>query len=72
MVEQLRELMRLLEAKDYQSRMEGVARLLEHCKAKPEVITSNLVQVSAAPPLPSQQLSLPCGRNFNLKNSEHG
>ncbi|XP_019494188.1 PREDICTED: crescerin-2 [Hipposideros armiger] len=44
-VEQLRELMRLLEAKDYQSRMDGVGRLLEHCKAKPEVITSNLVQV---------------------------
>lgn len=49
-VEQLRELMRLLEAKDYQSRMEGVGRLLEHCKAKPDVITSNLAQVSAAPP----------------------
>ncbi|XP_019590822.2 TOG array regulator of axonemal microtubules protein 2 [Rhinolophus sinicus] len=44
-VEQLRELMRLLEAKDYQSRMEGVGRLLEHCKAKPDVITSNLAQV---------------------------
>lgn len=48
LVEQLRELVRLLEAKDHQSRMEGVGRLLEHCKAKPEVITSNLVQVSAA------------------------
>lgn len=43
--EQLRELTRLLEAKEYQSRMEGVARLLEHCKAKPELITTNLVQV---------------------------
>ncbi|XP_024901428.1 TOG array regulator of axonemal microtubules protein 2 isoform X3 [Pteropus alecto] len=43
--EQLRELTRLLEAKEYQSRMEGVARLLEHCKAKPELITANLVQV---------------------------
>uniref|UniRef100_A0A8W4FJ00 TOG array regulator of axonemal microtubules 2 n=1 Tax=Sus scrofa TaxID=9823 RepID=A0A8W4FJ00_PIG len=44
-VEQLRELTRLLEAKEYQSRMEGVGRLLEHCKAKPELITANLVQV---------------------------
>lgn len=69
-VEQLRELMRLLEAKDYQSRMEGVGRLLEHCKAKPDVITSNLAQVSAAPPLLAQQLFLFCGCNLNLKNSE--
>ncbi|ELK27356.1 Protein FAM179A [Myotis davidii] len=45
MAEQLRELTRLLEAKDHQSRMEGVGRLLEHCKAKPELITANLVQV---------------------------
>ncbi|KAB0397946.1 hypothetical protein E2I00_016656 [Balaenoptera physalus] len=44
-VEQLRELTRLLEAKEYQSRMEGVRQLLEHCKAKPELITANLVQV---------------------------
>ncbi|XP_068420747.1 TOG array regulator of axonemal microtubules protein 2 isoform X3 [Eschrichtius robustus] len=44
-VEQLRELTRLLEAKEYQSRMEGVGRLLEHCKAKPELITANMVQV---------------------------
>ncbi|XP_073752936.1 TOG array regulator of axonemal microtubules protein 2 [Callorhinus ursinus] len=39
------ELTRLLEAKEYQSRMEGVGRLLEHCKATPELITANLVQV---------------------------
>lgn len=58
MVEQLRELTRLLEAKDHQSRMEGVGRLLEHCKAKPELITANLVQVS--PPSPSP-LSLSMG-----------
>uniref|UniRef100_G1PGI9 TOG array regulator of axonemal microtubules 2 n=1 Tax=Myotis lucifugus TaxID=59463 RepID=G1PGI9_MYOLU len=45
MAEQLRELTQLLEAKDHQSRMEGVGRLLEHCKAKPELITANLVQV---------------------------
>lgn len=57
-VEQLRELTRLLEAKEYQSRMEGVARLLEHCKAKPELIAANLVQVSAATLLPSTSLSV--------------
>ena len=56
MVEQLRELTRLLEAKEYQSRMEGVGRLLEHCKAKPELITANMVQVSAAPSLPCLSL----------------
>ncbi|XP_044235551.2 TOG array regulator of axonemal microtubules protein 2 [Ursus arctos] len=43
--EWLRDLTRLLEAKEYQSRMEGVGRLLEHCKATPELITANLVQV---------------------------
>ncbi|XP_059044704.1 TOG array regulator of axonemal microtubules protein 2 [Mustela lutreola] len=43
--EKLRELTRLLEAKEYQSRMEGVGRLLEICKATPELITANLVQV---------------------------
>ncbi|XP_007937008.2 TOG array regulator of axonemal microtubules protein 2 [Orycteropus afer afer] len=45
MVEQLRELMRLLEAKEYQSRMEGVGQLLEYCKTKPELITTNLIQI---------------------------
>lgn len=59
-MEQLRELTRLLEAKDYRSRMEGVGQLLGHCQAKPELITANLVQVSAAPPLPSH-LPLPMG-----------
>uniref|UniRef100_A0A8C9UM91 TOG array regulator of axonemal microtubules 2 n=1 Tax=Spermophilus dauricus TaxID=99837 RepID=A0A8C9UM91_SPEDA len=43
--EQLRELLSLLEAKEYQSRMDGVGRLLEHCKTKPELIIANLVQV---------------------------
>ncbi|XP_013378123.1 PREDICTED: protein FAM179A isoform X2 [Chinchilla lanigera] len=43
--EQLRELTRLLEAKEYQSRMEGVGRLLEYCRTKPELIMANLVQV---------------------------
>lgn len=51
MVEQLRELTRLLEAKEYQSRMEGVGQLVENCRAKPELITANLVQVSVTPHL---------------------
>uniref|UniRef100_A0A8C0VZJ9 TOG domain-containing protein n=1 Tax=Castor canadensis TaxID=51338 RepID=A0A8C0VZJ9_CASCN len=42
---QLRELMRLLEAKEYQSRMEGIGRLLEYCRTKPELITTNVVEV---------------------------
>ncbi|XP_032095081.1 TOG array regulator of axonemal microtubules protein 2 isoform X3 [Sapajus apella] len=45
MVEQLRELTRLLEAKDFRSRMEGVGRLLELCQAKPELVAAHLVQV---------------------------
>ncbi|XP_030655761.1 TOG array regulator of axonemal microtubules protein 2 isoform X3 [Nomascus leucogenys] len=45
MVEQLREVTRLLEAKDFRSRMEGVGRLLEICKAKPELVAAHLVQV---------------------------
>ncbi|XP_051026038.1 TOG array regulator of axonemal microtubules protein 2 [Acomys russatus] len=45
MAEQLRELTRLLEAKEFQARMEGVGKLLEYCKAKPELIAANLVQV---------------------------
>uniref|UniRef100_U3CK95 Protein FAM179A n=1 Tax=Callithrix jacchus TaxID=9483 RepID=U3CK95_CALJA len=45
MVEQLRELMRLLEAKDFRSRMEGVGLLLELCETKPELVAAHLVQV---------------------------
>uniref|UniRef100_A0A8D2JSW7 TOG array regulator of axonemal microtubules 2 n=1 Tax=Sciurus vulgaris TaxID=55149 RepID=A0A8D2JSW7_SCIVU len=43
--EQMRELVRLLEAKECQLRMDGVGRLLEYCKTKPELIVANLVQV---------------------------
>ncbi|XP_057636682.1 TOG array regulator of axonemal microtubules protein 2 [Chionomys nivalis] len=45
MAEQLRELTRLLEAKEFLARMEGIGKLLEYCKAKPELIAANLVQV---------------------------
>lgn len=47
MAEQLRELTRLLEAKEFQARMEGVGKLLEYCKTKPEHVAANLVQVSS-------------------------
>lgn len=67
MAEQLRELTRLLEAEEYQSRMEGVGWLLEHCKAKSELITANLVQVSAAPSLPCLPLV-----GATLENSGQG
>ncbi|XP_015864465.1 TOG array regulator of axonemal microtubules protein 2 isoform X1 [Peromyscus maniculatus bairdii] len=45
LAEQLRELTRLLEAKEFPARMEGVGKLLEYCKAKPELIAANLIQV---------------------------
>ncbi|XP_040586775.1 TOG array regulator of axonemal microtubules protein 2 isoform X2 [Mesocricetus auratus] len=45
MAEQLRELTRLLEAKEFPARMEGVGKLLEYCRAKPELVAANLVQV---------------------------
>ncbi|XP_050018893.1 TOG array regulator of axonemal microtubules protein 2 [Alexandromys fortis] len=45
MAEQLRELTRLLEAKEFLARMEGIGKLLEYCKAKPELIAANLIQV---------------------------
>lgn len=63
MAEQLRELTRLLEAKEFQARMEGIGKLLEYCKTKPELIAANLVQVSTHPwPL--------CGCQLNLESSE--
>ena len=47
MAELLRELVRLLAAKEFQARMEGVGKLLGYCKTKPELVAANLVQVSA-------------------------
>lgn len=59
MAEQLRELTRLLEAKEFLVRMEGVGKLLEYCKAKPELIAANLIQVSTYPILPDFSLWVP-------------
>lgn len=69
MVEQLRELMRLLEAKDFRSRMEGVGRLLEFCKAKPELVAAHLVQVSTTCFYSPTCLS-PGGCSLKFENSE--
>ncbi|NXQ97886.1 TGRM2 protein, partial [Sagittarius serpentarius] len=43
--EQLKELYKLLTAKDFQTRMEGVVLLLDHCKNSPQLISSNIVQI---------------------------
>ncbi|NXU28825.1 TGRM2 protein, partial [Thalassarche chlororhynchos] len=43
--EQLKELYKLLTAKEFQTRMEGVALLLDHCKSRPQLISTNIVQI---------------------------
>lgn len=43
--ELLQKLYHLLEAKGFQTRMEGVALLLDLCKSSPQLISTNIVQV---------------------------
>ncbi|XP_054146117.1 TOG array regulator of axonemal microtubules protein 2-like [Melozone crissalis] len=43
--ESLQKLYHLLEAKGFQTRMEGVALLLDLCKTSPQLISSNIVQI---------------------------
>ncbi|KAF1663885.1 TOG array regulator of axonemal microtubules protein 2, partial [Aptenodytes patagonicus] len=43
--EQLREIYELLADKDFQTRMEGVVLLLDHCKSSPKLISNNIVQI---------------------------
>ncbi|KFP52585.1 Protein FAM179A, partial [Cathartes aura] len=43
--EQLKDLYELLTAKEFQTRMEGVVRLLDHCKSSPRLISTNIVQI---------------------------
>ncbi|NXT44211.1 TGRM2 protein, partial [Pelecanoides urinatrix] len=43
--EQLKELYKLLTAKEFQTRMEGVVLLLDHCKSRPQLISTNIVQI---------------------------
>ncbi|NWI08561.1 TGRM2 protein, partial [Crypturellus soui] len=44
-IEQLKELNKLLTAKEFQTRMEGVALLSDHCKNNPQLILANIVQI---------------------------
>ncbi|XP_044147257.1 LOW QUALITY PROTEIN: TOG array regulator of axonemal microtubules protein 2 [Bufo gargarizans] len=43
--EQVKELIKLLTAKEYQSKMDGVTLLLEHCKSNVKLVTSNITQI---------------------------
>ncbi|NXI23333.1 TGRM2 protein, partial [Sterrhoptilus dennistouni] len=43
--ELLQKLYHLLEAKGFQTRMEGVALLLDLCKSSPQLISTNIVQI---------------------------
>ncbi|XP_052662117.1 TOG array regulator of axonemal microtubules protein 2 isoform X5 [Harpia harpyja] len=43
--EQLKELYRLLTAMEFQTRIEGVELLLDHCKSSPQLVSTNIVQI---------------------------
>ncbi|NXN24512.1 TGRM2 protein, partial [Nycticryphes semicollaris] len=43
--EQLMELFKLLTAKEFRARTEGVMLLLDHCKTSPQLISKNIVQI---------------------------
>ncbi|NWY92900.1 TGRM2 protein, partial [Loxia curvirostra] len=43
--ESLQKIYHLLEAKGFQTRMEGVALLLDLCKTSPQLISNNIVQI---------------------------
>ena len=49
--ETLQKLYRLLEAKGFQTRMEGVTLLLDLCKTSPKLIANNILQVCRVSPL---------------------
>uniref|UniRef100_A0A8C9EV11 TOG array regulator of axonemal microtubules 2 n=1 Tax=Pavo cristatus TaxID=9049 RepID=A0A8C9EV11_PAVCR len=44
-IEQLKLLNNLLSAKEFQTRIEGVMLLLDHCKSNPQLISANIVQI---------------------------
>nr|XP_056708916.1 TOG array regulator of axonemal microtubules protein 2 [Euleptes europaea] len=44
-MEQLKELNKMLVAKEFQMRMEGITLLMEHCKNNPQLVTSNIIQI---------------------------
>ncbi|XP_069464819.1 TOG array regulator of axonemal microtubules protein 2 isoform X2 [Ambystoma mexicanum] len=43
--EQLKELSKLMSAKEFQSRMEGVTLLMEYCKNNPKFVSTNIMQI---------------------------
>ncbi|XP_067318984.1 TOG array regulator of axonemal microtubules protein 2 [Anolis sagrei] len=45
MMEQLRELNKLLMAKEFQIRMNGITLLMEYCENNPQLVSSNIVQI---------------------------
>ncbi|XP_048368109.1 TOG array regulator of axonemal microtubules protein 2 [Sphaerodactylus townsendi] len=44
-IEQLKELDKMLVAKEFQMRMEGITLLMEHCKNNPQLVSSNIIQI---------------------------
>uniref|UniRef100_A0A8C0IWB2 CLASP N-terminal domain-containing protein n=1 Tax=Chelonoidis abingdonii TaxID=106734 RepID=A0A8C0IWB2_CHEAB len=44
-MEQLKELNKLLMAKEFQTRMEGVTLLVEHCRNNPQLVSANIIQI---------------------------
>ncbi|XP_054839018.1 TOG array regulator of axonemal microtubules protein 2 isoform X2 [Eublepharis macularius] len=44
-MEQLKELNKMLVAKEFQKRMEGIMLLMEHCKNNPQLVSSNVIQI---------------------------
>ncbi|XP_013908148.1 PREDICTED: protein FAM179A [Thamnophis sirtalis] len=44
-MEQLKELNKLLVAKEFQIRIHGIALLMDHCKKNPHFVSSNIVQI---------------------------
>ncbi|NXX54162.1 TGRM2 protein, partial [Scopus umbretta] len=43
--EKLMELCKLLSAKEFQTQIEGVVLLLDHCRSSPQLVSSNIVQI---------------------------
>ncbi|KFQ80480.1 Protein FAM179A, partial [Phoenicopterus ruber ruber] len=46
--EQLKDLYELLTSKEFQTRMEGVELLVDHCKTSPRLVSTNIIQVCRA------------------------
>ncbi|XP_051880567.1 TOG array regulator of axonemal microtubules protein 2-like [Pristis pectinata] len=44
-VEQVKQLSKMLTAKDFQERMQGTSLLLQHCETNPRFVTSNIVDI---------------------------